>query len=278
MNGRETLDAFRSTHHLCQTTIADNQWCWYVGGAGSQTVVVLPGAGAFGALGAEVMFPVISSLEQRYRVVSFGYPFQAKTVRELIDGIHAVLAEQHVQQAAFLGHSLGSLLTLCYLDTYPQHVSSVVIANFALPSPAHTRSLKRALSLVVRLPAWITSRVVKSQFRRLLQDYPDDFWRAYLTGKEAENTFRHMTTHYRCMLDFVQHWRISSESFASWPGRALILESDDERDVTPQERANTAALFVNPSIHVFHHAGHLSFITHTQEFTETVTRFLTEEQ
>ncbi len=80
------------------------------------------------------------------------------------------------------------------------------------------------------------------------------------------------------MLDFVQHWRISSESFASWPGRALILESDDERDVTPQERANTAALFVNPSIHVFHHAGHLSFITHTQEFTETVTRFLTEEQ
>jgi len=278
MNSRETLDAFRSTHHLCQTTIADNQWCWYVGGAGSQTVVVLPGAGAFGALGAEVMFPVISSLEQRYRVVSFGYPFQAKTVRELIDGIHAVLAEQHVQQAAFLGHSLGSLLTLCYLDTYPQHVSSVVIANFALPSPAHTRSLKRALSLVVRLPAWITSRVVKSQFRRLLQDYPDDFWRAYLTGKEAENTFRHMTTHYRCMLDFVQHWRISSESFASWPGRALILESDDERDVTPQERANTAALFVNPSIHVFHHAGHLSFITHTQEFTETVTRFLTEEQ
>ncbi len=51
-----------------------------------------------------------------------------------------------------------------------------------------------------------------------------------------------------------------------------------ERDVTPQERANTEALFVNPSIHLFHHAGHLSFITHTQEFTETVTRFLTVER
>jgi len=278
MSSRETLDAFRSTHHLCQTIIADNQWCWYAGGAGSQTVVVLPGAGAFGALGAEVMFPVISALDQQYRVVAFGYPFQAKSVRALIDGIHAVLAEQHVQQAAFLGHSLGSLLTLCYLDIYPQQVSSVIIANFALPSPAHMRSLKRALSLVVRLPAWVTARVVKSQFRQSLQDYSDDFWCAYLTGKEAEAAFRHMTTHYRCMLDFVQHWRISSESFASWPGRALILESDDERDVTPQERANTAALFVNPSMHVFHHAGHLSFITHTQEFTKTVTRFLTEEQ
>jgi pimeloyl-ACP methyl ester carboxylesterase len=274
MNSRETLETFRSTHHLCQTTIAGNTWYWYASGVGRQTVVVLPGAGAFGALGAEVMFPVITTLEQQYRVVVFGYPFEATTVRELIDGIHAVLAEQHVQHAAFLGHSLGSLLTLCYLDTSPQDVSSVVIANFALPSPAHMRSLKRALSLVVRLPAWVTARVVKSQFRQSLQDYPDDFWRQYLTGKEAERSFQHMTTHYRCLLDFVQHWHISPESFASWPGTALILESDLERDVIPQERANTQALFVNSSVHVFHDARHLSFVTHTQEFTETVIRFL----
>src|SRR5215831_10663536 len=132
MSSREALDAFRGTHHLCQTTLADNQWCWYAGEAGSQTVVVLPGAGAFGALGAEVMFPVITALEQQFRVLAFGYPFEATSVRELIDGIHAVLAEQHVQHAAFLGHSLGSLLTLCYLDTHPQQVNSVIIANFAL--------------------------------------------------------------------------------------------------------------------------------------------------
>ncbi len=274
MSSRETLDTFRRTHHIRQTTIAGNQWCWYIGGVGSQTVVILPGAGAFGALGAEVMFPVIAALEQQFRVVSFGYPTEAATVRELVEGILAMLAEQHVQQAAFLGHSLGSLLTLCFLSAYPQQVTSVMIANFALPSPSHMRSLKTALSLIVRLPRWITFRVVKAQFRRVLPDTPDDFWRAYLTGKEAESSFQHMTTHYRCMLDFVQHWHISPERFASWHGRALILESDNERDVTPQERANTAALFVNPSIHVFHQAGHLSFITNTQEFIETVTRFL----
>lgn len=278
MNCRETLETFRRTHRIHQTTIAGNKWCWYSGGMGSQTVVMLPGAGAFGALGAEVMFPVIAALEQQFRVVSFGYPTEAANVRELVEGIRAVLAEQHVQQAAFLGHSLGSLLTLCSLCTYPQQVTSAIIANFALPSPSHTRSLKRALSLIVRLPAWVTSRVVKSQFRRLLQDYPDDFWLSYLTGTEAEYSFRHMKTHYRCMLDFVQHWHLSPERFASWPGRALILESDLERGVTLQERENTAALFVNPSIHVFSHARHLSFITHSQEFTETVTRFLTGER
>jgi hypothetical protein len=83
-----------------------------------------------------------------------------------------------------------------------------------------------------------------------------------------------MKTHYRCMLDFVQHWHISPESFASWPGKALILESDLERDVTPQEQVNTAALFIDSSVYVFHHARHLSFVTHTQEFTEIVVRFL----
>ncbi len=274
MSSRATLETFRSTHHLCETTIAGNTWCWYIGGIGSQTVVVLPGAGAFGALGAEVMFPVITALEQQYRVVVFGYPFEATTVRELIEGIHAVLAEQHVRHAAFLGHSLGSLLTLCYLDTHPQQVNSVVIANFALPSPAHMHSLQRTLSLVVRLPAWVTAHVVKVQFRQSLKDYPDDFWLQYLTGKEAESSFRHMKTHYRCMLDFVQHWPISPESFASWPGRALILESDLERGVTPEERAYTRALFVHSSHHMFHQAMHLSFVTHSQEFTETVIRFL----
>ena len=278
MSSRETLETFRRTHHIRQTTIAGNTWCWCTGGVGSQTIVILPGAGAFGTLGTEVMFPVIAALEKQFRVISFGYPSEVATVRELVDGIHAVLAEQHIQQASFLGYSLGSLIALCFLSTHPQNVISVVIANFALPSPSHMRSLKTALSLIVQLPRWVTSRVVKAQFRRSLQDYPDDFWRAYLTGKEAESSFQHMTTHYRCMLDFVQHWHISQERFASWHGRALILESDDERDVSQQERANTAALFVNPSIHVFHHAGHLSFITHTQEFTDTVTRFLTEEQ
>jgi pimeloyl-ACP methyl ester carboxylesterase len=278
MSSREILDTFRRTHHIRETTIAGNTWFWYSGGEGSQTIVMLPGAGAFGTLGAEVMFPVIVELEQQFRVLSIGYPSEVVTIRELVEGIHTVLAEQQVQQAAFLGHSLGSLLTLCFLSTYPQQVTSAIIANFVLPSPSHTRSLKRALSLIVWLPAWVTSRVVKSQFRRSLQDYPDDFWLAYLTGKEAEGSYQHMTTHYRCLLDFVQHWHISPESFASWHGRALILESDLERDVTPQERANTAALFVNPSIHVFHNARHLSFITHTQEFTEIVTRFLTGER
>jgi len=278
MSSREDLETFRRTHHLRHTMIAGKMWFFCTGGVGIQTVVILPGAGAFGALGAEVMFPVIAELEKQFRVFSFGYPSDGATVRELVEGIHDVLEEQHVPQAAFLGHSLGALITLCFLSTYPQKVTSVIIANFVLPSPSHMRSLKTVLSMVVRLPAWVTCRVVKSQFRRLLQDYPDPFWRSYLAGKEAESSFQHMTTHYRCMLDFVQHWPISPESFASWHGRALLLESDHERDVTPQERENTQALFVDPSMHMFHNAGHLSFITHTQEFAEAVTRFLKAQQ
>jgi pimeloyl-ACP methyl ester carboxylesterase len=173
MSSREDLETFRRTHHLHHTMIAGNMWFFYTGGVGSQTVVILPGAGAFDALGAEVMFPVIAALEQQFRVFAFGYPSDGATVRELVEGIHGVLEEQHVPQAAFLGHSLGALITLCSLRAYPQTVTSVMIANFVLPSPSHMRSLKTTLSMVVRLPAWVTCRVVKSQFRRLLQDYAD---------------------------------------------------------------------------------------------------------
>ena len=52
MSSQETLEAFRSTHHLYQTAVGGYTWCLYAGGVGNQTVVILPGAGAFGALGA----------------------------------------------------------------------------------------------------------------------------------------------------------------------------------------------------------------------------------
>jgi len=72
MSSREDLDTFQRTHQLRQTMIAGKRWVFYTGGVGSQTVVILPGTGAFSAIGAEVMFPVFSELEKQFRIFSFG--------------------------------------------------------------------------------------------------------------------------------------------------------------------------------------------------------------
>lgn len=273
----QQLDTFRKTHQIHNKTVAGKTWFYYTSGVGNQTIVILPGTGAFGALGAEVMFPVISELEKHFRILSLGYPPDASTVTEIVEGVNRMLDEENIHHASFLGHSLGSLFASCFLATHPRKVNSIIIANFALPSSSNAKFLKVVLPVIIGLPKWVTMRVVKSQFRRSLKDYPDDFWRSYLTGQDVNIPFQHIANHYRCMLDFLQNWHISPESFTSWHGRALILESDQDQD-TPQERANLEALFINKSIHVFHHAGHLSFITHTKEFAETVIHFLNVQQ
>jgi pimeloyl-ACP methyl ester carboxylesterase len=276
-NAEQQLNTFRKTHQIRNKTIAGKTWFYYTSGVGEQTIVILPGTGAFGAPGAEVMFPLISELEKHFRILSLGYPPDASAVMDIVEGVKGILDEENIHQASFLGHSLGALNALCFLSTYPLRVNSIIIANFAIPTSSNARFMKVVLPVIIGLPKWVTRRVVKSQFRQVMKKYPDDFWRSYLTGKDVNIPFQLIANHYRCMLDFLQNWHISPESFASWHGRALILESDQDQD-TPQERANLEALFVNKSTHVFHHAEHLSFITHTKEFAETVIHFLNVQQ
>jgi hypothetical protein len=55
-------------------------------------------------------------------------------------------------------------------------VRSLILANFADPSPSHTRRLKLLLRIVIALPQGLSVKLVKSQIRRLLKDCPDAFW------------------------------------------------------------------------------------------------------
>jgi pimeloyl-ACP methyl ester carboxylesterase len=54
----------------------------------------------------------------------------------------------------------------------------------------------------------------------------------------------------------------------------LILEPDEETGFTLRERHNFRLLYPDASVHVFAHAGHLSFITHTQEFISVAADFI----
>jgi pimeloyl-ACP methyl ester carboxylesterase len=87
---------------------------------------------------------------------------------------------------SLLGHSLGALFGKRFTKTYLDRVRSLILANFADPSP----SLK----------------LLKSQIRRFLKDCADPFWVSYLTGAGAEASLKHIGNQYRCMLDYLNHW------------------------------------------------------------------------
>jgi pimeloyl-ACP methyl ester carboxylesterase len=264
----ERLASFRRMHRPKHRKIGDHAWSLIVSGAGGHAVFMLPGAGSTGDLGAELMFPVTSALEKRLRVIAVGYPTNAVTVGEIVEGLRCIADEENIGTVSILGHSLGALFGKCFTQTYPDRVHSLILANFADPSPSHARLLKVLLRIAIALPQWLSIKIVKSQIRRLLKDCPDRFWNSYLTGIEAETSLKFIRNQYRCMLDFLNHWPPKP-----WSGPVLILESDKER-VGVAERQSLRALYASATVHVFRDAGHLSWITHEQEFIDTVEDFL----
>ena len=265
----ERLACFRQAHRPQHRIIADRTWSLIGSGSGGDAVFILPGAGSTGELGAGLMFPVSSALEKHHRVISIGYPAEARTVSEIVEGLHCIADAENIRTVSVVGHSLGALFGKCFTQTYPDRVRSLILANFADPSPSHARRLKFLLRITIALPQRLSVRIVKSQIRRLLKDCPDRFWVSYLTGTEADTSLKHIGNQYRCMLDFLNRWPPKA-----WAGPVLILESVQERIGAPERRA-LRALYANAKVHVFHGAGHLSWITHGREFIETVEDFLT---
>jgi pimeloyl-ACP methyl ester carboxylesterase len=264
----EQLAHFRQAHRPQHRIIADRTWSLIDSGSGHDAVFILPGAGSTGDLGAGLMFPVFSALERHHRVFSIGYPDEAATVEDVVEGLRCIADLENIRTLSLLGHSLGALFGKCFTKTYPDRVRSLILANFADPSPSHTRRLKLLLRILIALPQWLSVKLVKSQIRRLLKDCPDPFWVSYLTGTEAEGSLKHIGNQYRCMLDYLNHWPPKA-----WAGAVLILESDQER-IGALERQALRALYTNAKVHVFHGAGHLSWISHGREFIKTVEDFL----
>jgi pimeloyl-ACP methyl ester carboxylesterase len=265
----ERLACFRQTHRPQQRMIAGRPWSLIVSGSGSQAIFILPGAGSTGDLGAELMFPVTSALENHFRVISVGYPAGASTVGDIVEGLRCIANAENIRTVSILGHSLGALFGKCFTQTYPDRVQSLILANFADPSPSHMRRLKFLLRITIALPQWLSVKLVKVQIGRLLKDCPDPFWVPYLTGTEAETSLQHIRNQCRCILDFLNCWPPKP-----WPGPVLILESDQERIGAPERQA-LRALYAKAKVHVLHGAGHLSWITHEREFIATVEDFLT---
>jgi pimeloyl-ACP methyl ester carboxylesterase len=278
MSLSEQFAHFRETHATSHRNVSGNEWSYIVTGSGGRTVVVLPGACG----DAECMFPVVSALEQKYRVISIGYSPTATTFKELIEGIRAILDDCGVEHCCMLGHSLGGFVERAFAQTYPQRVDALIIANSAVYTPGRALLVKIVLPISFALPRPVMSSVVSSEFNGLLQRLPPadrEFWMSYVKQceilKPRSKGLRSQTS---CMLDYLRGDWDKPAATTGWKGRVLIIESSEESGFTLKEREILRTLYPGATVHIIQGAGHGSFMTHTQEFNETVAGFLAEKK
>ena len=250
---------------------AGADWSFIETGSGKQTVVVLPGGGG---IDADCMFPVVAALERQYRVIAIGYAPTATTVKEIVEGVRAILDDRGVGHCCILGHSLGGFVEHAFAQAYPQRVDSLIIANSAVYTLGRALLIRILLPVSIVLPQSVLVAAIRSKFERLLRALPDsdrEFWMSYVNQSEVMNRkSRGLRSQLRVMQDF----RDKPATATGWNGRVLIIESAEETGFTLKERQILRSCYPDATIHIIAGAGHLSFITHTQEFNETAANFL----
>jgi len=270
----EELRQFRATHRPKHISVTEVSWDYIASGEGGEALLLLPG----GAMVGEAGFTRIPAFEDRYRVIAPDYPY-VSTAAHLLDGLAGVLDAEGVRAAHVLGPSYGGLVAQCFVRRHPERVKTLILANTALPPRRLLWPARVFLALLPFVPlAWqrrFRERTLARAFSGV-QSVPQEdqaFWRDYQHGLISRLSKENLRSLYRLQIDLMQSFRFEPGDLASWPGRVLILESDQDI-VTPKQRAELRRCYPQAQVHAFRGAGHTPWMSHREEYLLAIKEFL----
>jgi deazaflavin-dependent oxidoreductase (nitroreductase family) len=270
----EQLRKFRTTHPPKRVTVGGVGWDYLASGEGEEALLLLPG----GAMVGESLFTRIPAFEDRYRTIAPSYA-SVPTAAELLDGLAGVLEAEGVRAAHVLGPSYGGLVAQCFVRRHQERVRSLILANTLVP-PRSLLWVSQAFLVVLPLVplGWLRTlreRALAQAFLGVpgvpLEDQA--FWRDYqheLISRLSKADLRAM---YLLGIDLVESFRFAPDDLASWPGKILILESDED-PVTPEKRAELRQTYPQARVHTFRGAGHTPWMSHREEYLAVIKEFL----
>ncbi|MBI5565786.1 MAG: alpha/beta hydrolase [Chloroflexi bacterium] len=196
----DELLKFRDAHPLRQTTVRGVRWSYLVAGRGPAALLILPGLLGFG----EMSFQHIQAFESNYRVVAPNYPFEITTLRELVDGLAALLDAEGIERVHVLGGSYGGMVAQWLVRRYPQRVVSLVLSHTGGPKSDRAATNRRVIALLRLLPMSVFRFMLQGATRKSLKAAPDQipFWEAYSNEMIARVSKADLIGRYHAAADF----------------------------------------------------------------------------
>ena len=268
------LEAFRATHAVKSLTSQGHLWRFISCGEGKDVLLLLEGAGA----DAEVEFQRILKFQKGRRVISVSYPATAFAMRHLTDGIMAILDAEGVRTAAVHGHSLGAALAQCFVREYPERVSKLILANIGVASARRVKLARIFGHVLSVLPGALIGPMTNSMLTRNLSLLPEPeriFYREYFSKMVGLYLTKQLIVNqFRCLIDFIDNYRLQTEDLQNWGGRVLIMEAEDDRGWNTSERSALKKLYPRAQVHTFSEGGHMVNMTRRNEYDAILNEFL----
>lgn len=271
------LKEFRLTHPYKQLMVGETKWEYISCGQGDQTLLLLPGALSVG----ESTFPLITTLENSYRIIAPSYPLSL-TMTGLCRGLAHILESVGVNQAHVFGGSYGGLVAQYFVRQYPAKARSLILSHTFVLTSKLAKPIWVAGKVFPAFPKRLFASILKLRLDKMLLstlravNHPEsEFWRAYLDEAIAADLLKEVFMHQnRCLLELVRQPQFTPDDLRGWPGKVLIIESEDDPAITAPDRALLRSTYPNAQVHTFRDAGHASSILKPAEVFSIMRSFL----
>jgi len=282
---KEQLKKFRSTHKYHKVTLNSTEWKYISSGRGREALLLLTGGTGI----SEAMALLFTPLEDEYRIICPSYS-PVGTMDILAKGIMGILESEGIHKVNIIGQSFGGILAQVIVRKYPERVNKLVLSHTTTASPPVDEDIaskrKKRIEMFkvfYLLPSWLFHfsiarllrvKILKISRISLMSEEERGFWNAYFFEMISHMTKKELLSIDRCMIDFGENYRFSRNDLAGWPGKILILESDKDTAIYPQEREAVKKLYDSARVYRFKGSGHLSLIINPEQSISILRGFL----
>jgi pimeloyl-ACP methyl ester carboxylesterase len=256
------------------------EWHYATGGRGAQTLLMFHGAVG----GAETMQLLADNFADEYRTIAPTIA-DVQTLDEVCDAASAILDREHVGRAIVFGGSFGGLVAQAFLKRRASQVEHLVLLSTGVPNRTIGERTERMMKLLRLLPFRLTRSLLKlelsknlsapvppemapriNEFRQRL----DEYFNRRLT-KQTLLSRTHLS------VDFNRNEIIMPSNHDGWPGRVLLVESNDDPMLPAEERRRLREAYPRALVCTFAGAGHLIPLLRLEELVGVVKAFLKED-
>lgn len=256
------------------------EWEYETAGRGGEAMLLFHGAVG----GADTMRALAAGFADEFRTIA---PTVADvtTLDEVCDAASAILDREHVARAHVFGGSFGGLVAQAFLKRRPAQVETLTLLSTDAPDRKSGTRTARMTKVVRLLPFPLTRALLRMEMSRHLSTPapPEAAERVAESRRRLEDYFdrrltkRTLLSRVELSLDFNLRESYSPEDHASWHGRVLIVESDNDPMIPPAERLRLRDTYPRAMVCTFPGAGHMITLLQPEALTGLVKAFIKED-
>ncbi|KTD36567.1 chloroperoxidase [Legionella nautarum] len=218
--------------------------------------------------------PQQQKLKQHFRLITldlwgfghsegtFGYTI---TMTEYADQIAQLLDQLYIKKAIIGGESMGGYVALAFLQKYPERVSGLILSNTQVA--ADSSRLKREREKTGnKVLSEGTEQLINNFTAKALSNSASEQTRLFLQNMVMVQT----PTAIASALFGMAMREDTANTLANTQVPVLLITSDKDTIVAPQQTANMHALARNSKLIVISDAGHLSSLEQPEQWNKAV--------